>query len=159
MYLIFSIVTYYYAGIWLSTPAFVSAGTLFKKVSYGVALPGLIIGDGIYQHVAAKNVFVRTLRDSKHLQTNTVIHWSTWLAINLVLGVFGYIVAETVPILNYLLGLACTLCSAPFSLIYPMLLWMHDPKAYRNGSVRQKARCAFHVLICLLGLFMVVAGT
>ena len=49
MYLTFSLVIFRYCGVWIATPAFGSAGTLFKKISYGIALPGLVIGVGIYQ--------------------------------------------------------------------------------------------------------------
>ena len=159
MYLVFSLVIYRYCGIWLTTPAFGSAGTLFKKISYGFALPGLVIGVGIYQHVAAKYLFVRVLRNSAHFQQNTIVHWATWLGVNLILGVLGYIISEAVPILNYLLGLAGSLCFAPFSLVFPAMLWMYDFKGHRRGSAKQKAAYAFHVFIVLLGLYMVVAGT
>ncbi|KAL6242937.1 hypothetical protein RBB50_010037 [Rhinocladiella similis] len=159
MYLTFSLVIYRYCGIWLATPAFGSAGTLFKKISYGIALPGLVIGVGIYQHVAAKLIFVRILRNSSHLQANTVVHWSTWLGSNLVLGILGFIIAEAVPILNYLLGLAGSLCFAPFSLIFPAMLWMYDFRGYRRGSTLQKLAYGAHILIVLVGLFMVVGGT
>lgn len=159
MYVVFSMVIYRYCGSWLSVPVLDSAGTLFKKISYGFLLPGLIIGVGIYQHVAAKYVFVRILRDSKHLQANTAIHWSTWLSINVVLGILGFVIAESVPILNFLLGLAGSLCFAPFSLVYPALLWMHDFKTYRSGSFGQRAEFGFHAVIFLIGLYMVVGGT
>ena len=159
MYLTFSLVIYRWCGIWLATPAFGSAGPLFKKISYGIALPGLVIGVGIYQHVAAKLIFVRILRDSRHLQAGTYTHWTTWLAANLLLGVLGFIIAEAVPILNYLLGLAASLCFAPFSLVFPAMLWMYDFKAYRTGTMPQKAAYMGHLLIVLMGLFMVVGGT
>ncbi|KAK3114757.1 hypothetical protein LTR53_006600 [Teratosphaeriaceae sp. CCFEE 6253] len=159
MYLSFSLVIYRYCGIWIATPAFGSAGTLFKKISYGVALPGLVIGVGIYSHVAAKLLFVRILRDTHHLQENTAVHWGTWLGINLLLGAVSFIISQAVPILNYLLGLAGSLCFAPFSLIYPALLWMHDYRSYRSGSGIKKAMYGFHALIVLVGLFMVVGGT
>ncbi|KXH46108.1 hypothetical protein CSAL01_09680 [Colletotrichum salicis] len=159
MYLSFSLVIYRWCGVWLATPAFGSAGPLFKKISYGVALPGLIIGVGIYQHVAAKYLFVRILRDSQHLQANTVIHWTSWIGSNMMLGILAFIVAEAVPILNYLLGLAGALCFAPFSLIFPALLWMQDFSSYRKGGASKKAMYGFHVFIVLVGLFMVVAGT
>lgn len=159
MYLTFSLVIYRWCGIWLTTPAFGSAGTLFKKISYGIALPGLVIGVGIYQHVAAKLIFVRILRDSRHLQENSMVHWSTWLGSNLILGILGFIIAEAVPILNYLLGLAGSLCFAPFSLMFPALLWMSDFKGYRTGTFQQKAMYGAHALITLIGLFMVVGGT
>ncbi|KAG9570949.1 amino acid transporter, partial [Aureobasidium melanogenum] len=159
MYLSFSLVIYRWCGSWLSTPAFGSAGPLFKKISYGISLPGLIIGVGIYQHVAAKYAFVRLLRNSQHLQANTLVHWSTWLGINLALGTIAYIVAEAVPILNYLLALASALCFAPFSLVFPALLWMNDYKSLRSGTATQKLKYELHALIVVLGAFMVVGGT
>lgn len=68
-----------------------------------------------------------------HLQSNTFAHWSLWLGINVLLGAAAFVVAEAVPILNYLLGLAGALCFAPFSLVFPALLWMYDYKGYRSG--------------------------
>jgi hypothetical protein len=158
MYLSFSLVIYRWCGVWLATPAFGSAGPLFKKISYGVALPGLIIGVGIYQHVAAKYIFVRVLRNSRHLQENTMVHWTTWIGSNLTLGILAFIVAEAVPILNYLLGLAGAICFAPFSLVFPALLWMQDYKHYRQDTFSRKLTYWSHALIVLLGAFMVVAG-
>jgi len=158
IYLSFSVVIYRYCGTWLSVPAFGSAGPLFKKIAYGLALPGLVIGVGIYQHVAAKYAFVRILRDSKHLQSNSLVHWSTWLGINIVLSGAAFIVAEAVPILNYLLGLAAAICFAPFSLVFPALLYCYDYKGFRIGSLAEKIKYALHVLIVLLGLYMVVSG-
>lgn len=159
LYLTFSLVVYRWCGSWLATPAFGSAGPLFKKISYGIALPGLVIGVGIYNHVAAKLLFVRILRDTAHLQANTVVHWSTWLGVNLLLGVLAFIVAEAVPILNYLLGLAGSVCFAPFSLIFPAMLWMYDFKHMRSGNAAARTQYWLHALIVLLGLFMVIGGT
>ncbi|KAK0390162.1 hypothetical protein NLU13_3735 [Sarocladium strictum] len=156
LYLVLSLVIYRYCGKWLSVPAFSSAGPLFKKICYGVSLPGLIVGLGIYQHVAAKYAFVRLLRDSEHLQKNTLTHWGTWLGINFALGTAAFIIAEAVPILNYLLGLAGAFCFAPFSLIFPCLLWMSDFKGHRSGTLQQKLYYAFHAFIVAVGLFMVI---
>lgn len=159
LYLSLSLVIYRYCGQWLSTPAFGSAGPLFKKISYGVALPGLVVGMGIYSHVAAKYLFVRVLRDSKHLQANTFTHWTTWLGINIVLGTLAFIVAEAVPILNYLLALAGSLCFAPFSLVFPAMLWLYEYAYFRQGSLGQKIIYGGHVFIILIGAFLVVGGT
>lgn len=159
IYLTFSLVIYRYCGIYLSTPAFGSAGVLFKKVSYGIALPGLVIGVAIYQHVAVKLLFVRLLRDTKHLQENTTIHWSTWIGTNLLFGILAFIIAEAVPILNYLLGLAAALCFAPFSLIFPAALWMSDFAAYRQSAGMKQMVYWLHGAIVVLGLFIVVGGT
>jgi len=32
-----------------------------------------------HEQVAAKYLFVRILRNTGHLQANTLIHWGTWL--------------------------------------------------------------------------------
>lgn len=109
--------------------------------------------------VAAKLLFVRILRNTHHLQENTSIHWLTWLGANLSLGVLGFVIAGAVPILNYLLGLAGALCFAPFSLIYPAVLWMYDFQGYRRGSAGQQVFYGLHAFIILVGLFMVVGGT
>jgi hypothetical protein len=93
------------------------------------------------------------------LQENTAVHWTTWLSSNLILGILGFLIASAVPILNYLLGLAGSLCFAPFSLVFPALLWMFDFKEYRSGTTSQKGVYGVHALIVLVGLFMVVGGT
>lgn len=48
-------------------------------ITYGIGMVGLIASAVIYLHIAAKYVFVRILRDSPHLQSNTAVHWATWL--------------------------------------------------------------------------------
>jgi hypothetical protein len=159
LYLVFSLVIYRYCGQWLTTPAFGSAGTLFKKIAYGLALPGLVIGNGIYQHVAAKYLFVRLLRNSRHLQASTPVHWVTWIGANVLLGSLSFVISQAVPILDYLLGLTGALFSAPFCLLFPALFWMYDNKGYNTLSASDKARWWLHVLILLIGSFMVIGGT
>jgi hypothetical protein len=63
-----------------------------------------------------------------------------------------------VPILNYLLGLAAATCFAPFSLIFPGVLYCYDYKGFGTGSMGQKIKYTLHVLIVLLGLYLVVGG-
>ncbi|KAF5709061.1 exostosin 3 [Fusarium mundagurra] len=66
--------------------------------------------------------------------------------------------AEAVPILNYLLGLAGVLCFALFSLVYLVILWMYDFKRYKAGSMGQKTKYDLHVLIMILGFYMIIVG-
>jgi hypothetical protein len=51
-YLTFSLVVYRYCGVWIASPALGSAGPLIKKISYGIALPGLWISATLCQHVS-----------------------------------------------------------------------------------------------------------
>ncbi|KAL5359435.1 transmembrane amino acid transporter protein-domain-containing protein [Aspergillus floccosus] len=129
------LVIYRWCGKWIASPALGSAGETVKRVSYGVALPGLIISGSLYVHVAAKYLFVRILRESKHLQTNTVVHWGTWLACTVGLAAVSFVLASAIPIFTYVLALVGSLCFAPLAISLPGLLWI------------------------LLGLFMMVGGT
>ncbi|OQD83893.1 hypothetical protein PENANT_c015G01755 [Penicillium antarcticum] len=78
-YFTFSLVVYAYCGKWVANPSLGSAGPTVKMIAYGVGLFGLIMSGCLYSHVAAKYLFVRLLRNTSHLQRNTLIHWSTWL--------------------------------------------------------------------------------
>lgn len=61
-YTTIGVVVYYYCGQYLASPALGSAGALFKKITYGIALPGLFASAVLYCHCGAKLIFVRLLR-------------------------------------------------------------------------------------------------
>jgi hypothetical protein len=102
---------------------------------------------------------VRILRDSPHLQVNSLVHWATWLGVNIFLGVLSWVLAEAIPIFNYLIALAGSICFAPMSLIFPACLWIYDFGHYRTGAPRQMAFFYLHVLIILVGTLLLVGGT
>jgi hypothetical protein len=159
IYLSLSMVIYAYCGAWVATPSLGSAGPLLKKAAYGVALPGLIVSGGIFNTTAAKSLFVRVLRGSPHLQSNSAIHWGTWIGINVVLCILAFIIAEAIPIFNYILGVAASTCLGPMSLMYPGCMWFYmNPQAWK-GNMRQKSMFALHVLIVLIGGLTTVGGT
>lgn len=51
VYVIIGIVVYYYCGSYVASPALGSAGQLMKRISYGLALPGLIVSMTLMTHV------------------------------------------------------------------------------------------------------------
>ncbi|KAK6853035.1 Amino acid transporter- transmembrane [Apiospora arundinis] len=158
-YLSFAVVVYAWCGKWVSNPALGSAGDLVKKISYGIALVGLIASGAINQHIAAKYVFVRVLRNSRHLQSNTMTHWVTWVGITVTIGGIAFILAESITIFNYILALAGSICFAPMALIMPGFLYLHDFAAYRKGTLLQKAKWILHICLILLGIFVTICGT
>jgi hypothetical protein len=109
--------------------------------------------------VAAKYVFVRVLRDSRHLQANTVIHWATWLGCTFGLAAISFIFAEAIPIFNYLNALTGSVCFAPLAMILPGWLWLYDHGEYRTGSFKQQVIYWLHWGLILLGLFFLVGAT
>lgn len=158
-YLTFSLVIYAWCGKWIASPSLGSAGTTVKRVAYGIALPGLIISGCLYVHVAAKYLFVRILRNSRHLQANTVVHWGTWLSCTIGMAAISFILACAIPIFNYVLALVGALCFAPLAICLPGWLWVYSHGEYLKGNVLRKAMYGLHVLLILLGLFMTVGGT
>jgi hypothetical protein len=99
-YLTFGLVVYRWCGQWVANPSLGSAGPTMKKVAFGIGLIGLIVSACIYLHVASKYLFVRILRDSPHLQKNSLIHWGTWLGLTVSLGTLAFIIAEAIPIFS-----------------------------------------------------------
>lgn len=61
VYIVIGVVLYYYCGSYVASPALGSAGGTVKKISYGIALPGLIVTATIVAHVK-KN------QQSQHLE-------------------------------------------------------------------------------------------
>ncbi|PKY06335.1 hypothetical protein P168DRAFT_264929 [Aspergillus campestris IBT 28561] len=159
-YLAFSLVIYRWCGKWIASPALGSAGDTLKRVSYGIALPGLIISGSLYVHVAAKYLFVRMLRNSRHLQANTPTHWGTWLGCTVSMSAIAFVLSCAIPIFTYVLALVGSLCFAPLSISLPGWLWLWSHGNYRRGwGVRQTIIWGLHVVQVLLGLFMMVGGT
>jgi amino acid transporter len=58
-YIAIGIVIYYYCGSYVSSPALGSAGPIVKKVSYGFALPGLIVSTLLFVHVSTQTIHHR----------------------------------------------------------------------------------------------------
>ncbi|CZT17242.1 related to neutral amino acid permease [Ramularia collo-cygni] len=158
-YLSLSLVVYRWAGKWVASPSLGSAGQTVKMVAYGIGLVGLIVSACLYLHVAAKYCFVRILRDSRHLQSNTFIHWATWLGLTFGGAFLAFILAEAIPIFNYLIALTGSVCFAPIAISLPGYLWLFDHKQYRTGNMQQQTLYWLHAVMIPLGAFICVGGT
>lgn len=88
-----------------------------------------------------------------------MVHWGTWLACTVVLGAISFILAEAIPIFNYLIALVGSLCFAPLAISLPGLLWLHDHDYYLKGSLVQKIKFFLHIGMVLLGIFFLVGAT
>jgi hypothetical protein len=158
-YLAFALVVYKWCGKWVSNPSLGSAGPTLKKVSYGIGLVGLVVSACLYLHVAAKYLFVRILRNSKHLQVNTVVHWGVWLSCTIGLASLAFILAEAIPIFSYLIALTGSICFAPLAIMLPGWLWLHDHPDWRKGGALKMAAYYMHFLLIAIGAFLCVGGT
>lgn len=55
VYIAIGVTVYYFCGTYVASPALGSAGTLMKKVSYGIALPGLLVTAVLIGHVSCRS--------------------------------------------------------------------------------------------------------
>ena len=89
----------------------------------------------INQHLASKYLFVRLLRDTKHLQQKTMIHWATWLGSVVGVGILAFVVAEVSTFRVYRLSLLILLLQG-----HPVLF---DALISRFGNLFHASRSHF----------------
>jgi hypothetical protein len=102
---------------------------------------------------------VRILGKTRHLQSNTVIHWGTWLACTIVLGAISFILAEAIPVFTFVIALVGSVCFAPLAICLPGWLWLYDHGDYLKGNLMRKIVYFLHWGMILLGIFFLVGAT
>ncbi|KAL4794765.1 transmembrane amino acid transporter protein-domain-containing protein [Aspergillus venezuelensis] len=172
IYITIGTVVYYFCGSYVASPALGSAGAMVKKVAYGFALPGLIVTTLLVIHLPAKILFIRILRGSKHLSSNSAIHWITWLSCTAGITIIAYIIASAIPVFDGLVSLVGALLGTLMSFQPMGCMWLYDnwkggaadPSGngtgkLRRGSKRWIAMVAWCVFVISAGTFCMVAGT
>lgn len=114
-YAIFAGVTYAFIGKAVQSPSFVSLDPYWQNVCWGIVLPNLLIAGSLYSHTAAKVVFVRVFRHSRHLHSNTVLGWGAWIGLIVLVNGLAFLLAVGVPIFTFLIGIAASLFAAWFT--------------------------------------------
>ncbi|GAA5889891.1 hypothetical protein JCM6882_004356 [Rhodosporidiobolus microsporus] len=156
-------VVYAKAGQYVASPSLGTAGTLIKRISYGLALPGVFFTGIIYIHLPAKWMLVRILRSSHHLNHSTPKHWVTWLGCTFFCLVIAYLISQAVPVFSGLTGLIAALVSAPLSLHMPALMYLYDNRSFfKTRSDRTPlawAGVVLNIVLLLMASLLLVAGT
>ncbi|PVH17125.1 uncharacterized protein CXQ87_000005 [Candidozyma duobushaemuli] len=129
-YIVITCMIYLKVGNYVTSPALGSAGTLIKKICYGISLPGLIVSCFFLAHLAGKYCLVRLLRGTRHLQANTFVHWSTWISMMSLSIIFGFIIASAIPFFGDLVALIAALFGTTFTLIVPGFIAIYNMGSY-----------------------------
>ncbi|KAI9757510.1 MAG: hypothetical protein M4579_003423 [Chaenotheca gracillima] len=161
-YVVFAIVMYVYLGPDVASPAFSSLPPNWAKAAFGIAIPNFLIAGSLYAHTAAKLVFIRLFRKSKHLHSHTAVGWGTWFVLILIMNGAAFVLATAVPIFSQLVGLAASLFAAWYTYGLAGAFWLYD--TYHEGSGakswrRHRVMTVINVLTILAGAFICVAGT
>ncbi|CAG8159132.1 unnamed protein product [Penicillium olsonii] len=160
-FLTIGVVVYCYCGSYVASPALGSAGALLKKVTYGLAIPGLLASTIILSHLSSKFVFVRLLQGSEHLTANTPRHWITWLSCTFGATIIAYIIASAIPSFNSLVSLVGALLGTLMSFQPMGGMWLYD----NWGRKRDEKKLTWYLMVCwsifviILGTFLMISGT
>ncbi|KAH7171262.1 transmembrane amino acid transporter protein-domain-containing protein [Dactylonectria macrodidyma] len=161
VYIVIGCVVYYFCGSYVSSPALGSAGPMVKKVAYGFALPGLIVSTTLLSHVAAKYIFVRALRNSKHLTANTMQHWGSWLGCTFFIMIAAYCIASGIPVFGGLVSLIGAFLGTVLSFQPYGCMWLYDnwSAGKDERSLRWCLMVAWSVFVIVSGMFLMIGGT
>jgi len=160
-------VTYAYTGTQYNTaPAFGSLGNEhYKKVAFSLMIPTLIFLGVLYASVSARFVFFRIFEGTRHKGNHTVLGWATWAGILAGLWVLAFIIAEVIPFFSDLLSLMSSLFDSFFGFIFWGTAYIrmrqadYGPGWITRRGIRGIAGFTMNVIIILIGLYMLTAGT
>jgi hypothetical protein len=118
VYTIVAVVIYNYVGPDVRAPALSSASSKVAKIAYAVAIPTIIIAGVLNAHVASMAFYQFIWSKAKKpdvVKEKTVRAWASWIAIVGVVWFLAWIIAESIPIFEYLLALVSALFSGWYS--------------------------------------------
>ena len=160
-------VVYAYTGTQYNTaPAFGSLGNeMYKKVSFSFMIPTLIFLGVLYASVSARFIFFRIFEGTRHKGNHTVLGWASWAGILAVTWIVAFIVAEVIPFFSDLLSLMSSLFDSFFGFIFWGTAYFrmrnadYGPGWVKRRGIRGLTGFVVNVVIILIGLFMLTAGT
>ncbi|KAL4749576.1 hypothetical protein BDW72DRAFT_213994 [Aspergillus terricola var. indicus] len=124
IYAVAAVVIYCYAGEDVPSPALGAAGPLISRISYGVALPTILIAGVIMGHIACKQIYIRVFAKTDRMHKRDLVAVGSWVAIALGVWVAAWIVASAIPVFNNLLSLIVSLFASWFSFGLPGIFWL-----------------------------------
>lgn len=109
----------------------------------------------------AKTLFIRFLRGSKHLTSNTSTHWTAWLGCIASVTVVAYIIASAIPVFGGLVSLIGSLLGTLLSFQPMGCMWLYDNWAvgYQTPTLKWYLMCAWSIFVIVSGTFMMIGGT
>ncbi|KAI0745069.1 transmembrane amino acid transporter protein-domain-containing protein [Earliella scabrosa] len=145
---------------YMTAPAFGSLQDPYKKIAFSFAIPTIVFLGSLYSSVTARFVFFRLFRDSRHLHSNTVVGWASWVGILAVTWILAFIISEVIPFFSDMLSLMSSLFDGWFGFIFwgMAYLTLYPGKSRWAGPWRS-AETLLNYAIIVFGVYVLVAGT
>ncbi|EXK78354.1 hypothetical protein FOQG_16971 [Fusarium oxysporum f. sp. raphani 54005] len=150
----------YQKSLFLCQGVVVATFITISIAAYAIALPGLCVSATLSAHTVSKFFFVRILRGSHHLSSNTFIHYATWFGCVGFTIVVAYLIASGIPIFDRLVSLVGTLLGTLMVFQPVGIMWLYDNwGAFKeNPTTLLTLRLALVIFVIVLGTFMMIAG-
>ncbi|KAJ3875357.1 transmembrane amino acid transporter protein-domain-containing protein [Lentinula edodes] len=161
IYTICGAVVYHFVGNqYVTAPAFGSLTQTYKIIAFSFAVPTIIFLGALYSNVAARFVFFRLFRESRHRHSNTIVGWAVWVALVAATWVLAWIIGEVIPFFSDMLSLMSSLFDGWFGFIFWAMayLTLYPGKSKWDGPLRS-AETLVNYFFILLGAYITVAGT
>ncbi|KAF2399961.1 hypothetical protein EJ06DRAFT_477557 [Trichodelitschia bisporula] len=158
MYVLAAALIYAYTGSKAASPALGNTGPTLRRIAYGLALPTIIIAGVIYGHVASKYIYVRMFRGTKHLSSRTWLAQGSWGGITLVLWVLAWVIAQSIPNFNQLIGLITSIFASWFTYGLSGVFWLYLNKGHWTAGWKKSALTALNLTIVALGAVIMALG-
>ncbi|GJD10805.1 N amino acid transport system protein [Galdieria sulphuraria] len=155
IYTLAGALVYKFTGQYTLSPSISSMSITLRKVTYGIAIPTILVAGVINGHVAAKFIFTRVFRGSRHLHEHTLIGWGTWVGLCALAWIIAWIISQVIPVFNDLLGLVASLFASQFTYGLTGYFWLFD----NYGKWRKRPILAIiNALVFALGLTILGLG-
>ena len=116
----------------------------------------------MYCHTAAKLVFIRFFRHTRHVYSHTVLGWSVWTVLCFLAVAVAFVLAAAVPIFSDLIGITAALFAAWYTYGLAGFFWLYDTFHLEGGTETLKRKwigTTVAVLTIMIGAFICIAGT
>jgi hypothetical protein len=101
------------------------------------------------------------LRGSRHLTSNSLTHWATWLGCSFGVCLVAYILASAIPVFNGIVSLAGALFGTLLSFQPMGCMWLYDnwSRGKENPTMRWRLMVGWSIFVIVSGTFLMIAGT
>lgn len=106
-------------------------------------------------------MFIRLLRGTPHLNSNSIVHWATWFGCTGGVTIIAYIIASAIPIFGDLVSLIGALlgtlmCFQPYG-----AMWLYDnwSKGKNERTTKWMMMVGWSMLMIVIGTFLMIGGT
>ncbi|PWY67488.1 hypothetical protein BO83DRAFT_401180 [Aspergillus eucalypticola CBS 122712] len=119
LYIVTAIVLYVLVEKDIASPSLNSVSPLSKKIAYGIAIPTIVIAGVVNAHVAVKSIYLRMFHGRNAMHSRSFGAISLWVAVCATLWFLAWVVAESIPVFNDILGLTSSLIASWFTFSLP----------------------------------------